>query len=126
MKLNHFALALNSEEESDKFFIELLKLQKTRDFTVPAKLMEKFFEVNRDQKILRYEKENMAAEVFITEDESKRKDLFTHVCLEVNDRDEIVSKGHKLGYKVIKIPRETNDSYYLFIQDGFGNIYEIK
>jgi len=126
MKLNHFAVASNSEDESDKFFIELLKLQKTRDFTVPAKLMEKFFEVSRDQRILRYEKENMAAEVFITEDESKKKDLFTHVCLEIENRDEFVRKGLDFGFKVIKVPREKSEGYYLFIQDGFGNIYEIK
>lgn len=126
MKVNHFAIASNSEEDSDKFFKDLLKLEKVRDFTVPANLMKKFFEVDRDQKIIRYEEGEMAAEVFITEDETKRKDLFTHVCLKVENRDEIVDMGKKLGFKVIQVPRDDKNSYYLFIQDKFGNIYEIK
>jgi catechol 2,3-dioxygenase-like lactoylglutathione lyase family enzyme len=126
MKLNHFAIASNSEEDSNSFFQRLLGFQKTRDFTVPAKLMDKFFEENMDQRIIRYEKGDIAAEVFITDDNNSRTDTFTHVCLEVENRDEIVSKGRELNFKVIQVPRENSEGYYLFIQDRFGNIYEIK
>jgi len=126
MKLNHFAVASNSEEESKKFFGELLNLNKTRDFSVPSNLMEKFFDIKKEKRIIRYENENFAAEVFITEDKTKRKDMFTHVCLEVENKDLIVNKTKELGFKVIQVPRENREGYYLFIQDGFGNIYEIK
>jgi len=126
MKLIHFAVASNSEEESNKFFTKLLNLKETRDFSVPANLIEKFFEVKKEQRIIRYESENIVAEVFITEDQSKRKDTFTHICLEVENRDKMVKEARELGFKVIKIPRENGEGYYLFIRDSFGNIYEIK
>ncbi|TXT59372.1 MAG: hypothetical protein BAJALOKI3v1_1080007 [Promethearchaeota archaeon] len=126
MKLNHFAVASISEEDSDTFFLKLLGFQKTRDFTVPAKLMNKFFEENKDQRIIRYEHGDVAAEVFITDGNSYRTDTFTHVCLEVENRNEIVSKGRELDIKVIQVPRENSEGYYLFLQDPFGNIYEIK
>jgi len=126
MKLIHFAVASNSEEESDRFFRKLLNLQKARDFSVPSRLMEKFFEVQKEQRIISYENGDFAAEVFITGDQSKRKDLFTHVCLEVENRDKMVNEAQELGFKIIKVPRENSEGYYLFIQDGFGNIYEIK
>jgi len=126
MKLIHFAVASNSEEESNKFFTKLLNLKETRDFSVPANLIEKFFEVKKEKRIIRYESENIVAEVFITEDQSKRKDTFTHICLEVENRDKMVKEARELGFKVIKIPRENGEGYYLFIRDSFGNIYEIK
>ena len=47
MKIEHLALGYNSEEEADKFFIELLGLNKIRSKTVPPELMEKFFSVKK-------------------------------------------------------------------------------
>ena len=126
MKAEHFAVASNSEADSDKFFINLLGLKKTRSFNVSADLMEQFFNVKKEQKILRYENNEVSFEVFITNDTSKSKDLFTHVCLIVENRDEFLKKSLSLGYTTIKVPRKDGDGYYLFIRDSFRNLYEIK
>jgi len=124
--LEHIAIASNNEKDSDEFFVELLGLKKIRSFTVSADLMEKFFGVNKAQKIVRYEKGSLSFEVFITDDKSKASDIFTHSCLIVDNRDEFVDKAYLMGFDVIKVPRKDSIGYYLFIKDSFHNLYEIK
>ena len=124
--LEHIAIASNNEFESDKFFIELLGLEKIRTFTVSAELMEKFFGISKEHKILRYEKGSLSFEVFITNDQSRSNDIFTHSCLLIQNRDEFVIKAKSMGFEVNKVPRKDSDNYYLFVKDNFHNLYEIK
>jgi len=126
MKVEHIAVASNSEVDSDKFFINLLGLRKARSFNVSEDLMEQFFGLKKEQQLIRYENNDLSFEIFITDDNSKTKDLFTHVCLVVEDRDEFVNKSLSMGYTTIKVPRKNGDGYYLFIKDSYGNLYEIK
>lgn len=126
MKIEHIAIAVNSESDSDKFFINLLGLKKIKSFIVPIELTKPFFESNKEQLIIRYEAENTVIEAFVTHDKSKAKDKFTHVCLLINNRDDIVKKATKMGFKAVKVPRKDSDNYYLFIHDSYGNKYEIK
>ena len=126
MKIEHVAIASNSVDDSDKFFINLLGLKKTRSFIVSADLMVQFFNVDKEQQIIRYENDTLSFEVFITNGDSKSKDIFSHVCLVVENREILIEKSRSLGFKVIKVPRKSSEGYYLFIKDFFGNLYEIK
>jgi hypothetical protein len=125
MKLDHVAVTFNSEVESDNFFENFLSLRKTRDFTINSTLNETFFGISKEQKILRYENDKFSIEVFITNDNTKSMDLFTHICIKVDDRDNLIEKAKLMNIEYIKEPRKDNDSYYLFIKDSFGNLYEI-
>jgi hypothetical protein len=129
MKIEHIAVAANSEEESDDFFIKLLELEKTRVFNVPKNLMKEFFGIDKEQKVIRYANSEVNFEVFITDENKKVKDVFTHSCLVIKNRDKLVDNARKQQYQVIKVPRERKtdkDDYYLFIRDKFNNLYEIK
>ncbi|MHA1291438.1 MAG: VOC family protein [Promethearchaeota archaeon] len=125
MKIEHIALASNSEAESDKFFIDLLGLEKTRSFIVAAELMEKFFGINKEHKVIRYSKNELDIEVFITRDDSKVRDIFTHNCLLVNDPEELVNNANSMGFVTIKVPRKNGGNYF-FIKDSFANLFELK
>ena len=126
MKIEHIAVCANSEVDSDKFFMELLGLKKSRSFIVSANKMVKFFGVNKDQNFIRYENMNFGVEVIITEDNSKAKDIYTHPCLIIEERDKLVEKAQAMGFPVIKVPRDDGNGYYLFIKDYYDNLYEIK
>ncbi len=126
MKIEHIAVASNSEADSDRFFIELLGLKKTRTFSVSADMAEKFFGVNRDLNVIRYTDDNIDFEVIITEDNSKVKDIFTHPCVLVKNRDNLVENAKVMGFTTLIMPRKDSNSYYLFIKDSFGNLYEVK
>ncbi|MHA1986736.1 MAG: VOC family protein [Promethearchaeota archaeon] len=126
MKIDHVAVGSNSEQDADKFFIELLGLQKTRSFSISADLNEKFFGLKNDQQIIRYGNSSLNIEVFLTGNNEKAKDTFTHPCLAIDNRDEFLNKALTLGFPIIKVPRKNSDEYYLFIKDLFDNLYEIK
>ena len=126
MKIDHIAIAQNTEEDSDKFFVELLGLRKIRSFLVSADKMMNFFGVNQEYHFLRYENENLGVEVVVTNDNSKSVDLFTHPCLIIENRDELIEKAQKLEFPVIKVPRDSGSGYYFFIKDNYDNLYEIK
>jgi len=126
MNIEHIAVASNSKEDSDKFFINLLGLKKSRSFIVSKDKMAQFFGVSKEQDVIRYESSHISDEVFLTKDDSKARDIFTHSCLLVSNRDELVDKAKKLNFPVIKVPRTDSNSYYLFIKDNWNNLYEIK
>ena len=126
MKIEHIAVGYNSEEEADKFFIDLLGLNKIRSKSVPEDLMKKFFSVKRESKFILYGNEDSNFEVFITNDKSRAQDIFTHSCLLIENRDEFVDKASSMGYDLTKVPRKDSNGYYLFFNDGFQNLYEIK
>ncbi len=88
--------------------------------------MKKFFGLYQEQKFVVYGKNNSNFEVFITNDKSKAKDIFTHSCLLIENRDDFVSRATSMGFNVVKVPRNDGTGYYLFIKDGFQNLYEIK
>jgi len=126
LKIGHIAVELNSEEDADRFFEELLGLKKISSKVVSADLIESFFGVNRDQKLLRYGNNDLDFEVFITGNTEKSQDIFTHTCIFIENRDKFVKRVRLLGFKDIKVPRQEGNGYYLFVQDSFENLYEIK
>lgn len=127
IKIDHIAIACTSVEESDKFFMDLLGLNKIREFIVSEDLMEKFFHVRKDQQVIRYSNQELSAEIFITEKGvNHAKDTFSHTCLLIENRDLLIEKANLLGFEVIKVTREGSDNYYLFIRGASGNLFEIK
>jgi len=126
LKIEHLAVSSNSEEDSDNFFIKLLGLKKLKSFVVSSDLMEQFFRVKKERKVIRYGNDGVNIEVFITDDKSKAIDIFTHMCLIIEDRAKLVETARQMNYEVIKVPRKNSDIFYLFIKDKFKNLYEIK
>jgi len=126
LKIEHIAISSKSVEDSDKFFIELLGMKKERDFVVPDDLIEQFFGVRKNQRILRYENDELSVEAFIMDDDSIAIDTFTHTCLLIEDREKLIKKARQLNFKVIRVPRKNNTGFYLFLKDNFGNLFEIK
>ena len=126
MKIEHIALASNSELESDNFFIDLLGLEKIRNFTVSNDKMRAFFSVDDAYNFIRYEKDELSVEVIITKKKEKVKDRFTHFCIIVEDGIKLLEKAEAMGYKTIKVPRDKDNGYYLSLKDSFGNLFEIK
>ena len=127
VKIEHIAISSNSIEDSDKFFVDLLGLNKTKSFLVNSDLMKAFFSVNKEHSFVRYENKNMSVEVIITKDPSKAKDIFTHSCLIVDNKiEEFINKAEYMGFKTIKVARKEKEGYYYFIKDLYNNLYEIK
>jgi len=124
MKVYHYAVPFNSKEESDRFFCEFLGLGKMRDFFAPKDLMKALFNIDKEVEIVRYGNENIDIEVLIVEEPIKMN-KFNHIGLIIEDRDKLLDKAKAMGYETMIHPRDP-DSYFLFIKDIYGNLYEIK
>ncbi len=122
VKLNHIALQSTSIEKSDLFFSKILGIPKIREFKLSKELSEKIFDLPTEVTVCVYDNEKCKFEVFITK--KKQNFSFNHVCIEINNREELIKKC-KLNNLEVRLV-EKKDKTLLFIKDFFGNIYEIK
>ena len=124
MILRHVALTCSSEEKSDKFYKNLLGLQKSEPKTIPAALSKALFAINSELKIINYLNEYLHFEIFLTSHNNSSVRRIDHVCLEVDDLAVFLEKCRTLQVKIIQVPRK--DKLLTFISDDDGNLLEIK
>ena len=124
MILKHVALTYSSEEKADRFFKNLLGLQKSDPKALPISLSKAIFNVEAELRMINYQNEKAHFEVFITGHSTKRSRQIEHVCLEVEDLPGFLEKCHNLNVDVSQIPK--GDRTLTFIRDYDGNLFEIK
>ena len=124
MILRHVALTCSSEEKSDKFYQNLLGLQKSATKTVPPALSNALFGIESELKIINYLNENLQFEIFITSHQNTRVRRIEHVCLQVNDLAAFLKTCRLWQVKIVQVPRD--DKPLTFISDDDGNLFEIK
>ncbi|MFQ6083079.1 MAG: VOC family protein [Candidatus Aminicenantia bacterium] len=124
MILNHIALVSSSEIKADKFYKDVLGLEKTRKFSVPKNLAKQIFNLNKEYQVIVYSHDNLKIEVFIGEEELRNNLPLRHIGLEIEDREALIAKCQAMNIKAIKVPK--GNSFYLFIKDDDDNLFEIK
>ena len=124
MKLRHVGLTSGSEKNSDKFFGELLGLEKMEPKTLPAALSQALFNVKAELKVLNYESDQAHFEIFIGAPEKRGVKPIEHVCLEVDDLAAFLQKCRSLKVNILQVPK--GDTLLTFINDDDGNLFEIK
>ncbi len=124
MNLLHIGLPTRSEENADRFFVELLGMQKTRRSALPADLAHALYGFSQDCEIVHYESESVIFEIFVTGWGEAPERKLSHTCIEVADRAEVLSRACEMGYEVREGPRFDWTVYY--IVDSDGNLFELK
>ena len=124
MRINHIALINDSEKKANKFYQDFLGLKKLRTFKVSSDMASQIFNSKKEYKIIVYSSNQVKIEVFIDEEYKGSKNSIPHICIEVENREKLISKAEKMGIDYLKIPKQ--DSFYLFIRDYNGNLFEIK
>lgn len=123
MKLNHAGLNIQSEDEIVNFYENILGFNLEYQFDTPPELSDNIFGINKQLKVFLYKKEALLFELFVHFENFKQG--FSHLCLEVKDREQMITKCEKCDYKVKRIERN-NRPDLLFIEDKAGNIFELK
>ncbi|QTA86467.1 VOC family protein [Desulfonema magnum] len=125
MVLKHIALVCSSEENSDKFYETLLGLEKKNTRMVPSQLSKQIFNLDSEYKIVNYADDKIHFEIFI--DHQKRFDnqRIEHVCLELGDVEDFLSRCRTMEVEIRQIPRE-DGSFLTFVTDYDCNLFEIK
>ena len=124
MHLVHIGLVSTSETHSDRFFGELLGLEKTRTSQLPRDLSDGLFGVDQDLGIAYYGNESMVFEVFFTgwSEPSERK--ISHTCIQVPDLEEFLGRCRAMEYEVREVTK--GEKVVVFIADTDGNLFEVK
>ncbi len=124
MRLVHAALVSRSLLNADRFFEQILGLQKVKQTTLPKDLTQKVFNRPLECRALVYSGSGFAIEVFVSDAVKPPTDPLEHLCLEIEDRDDFLERCRAAGLPVKRVPK--GDSFLVFIEDFDGNLYEIK
>ena len=124
MRLKHVGLACSTEENADKFYQDLLGLNKSEPKTLPADLAKAIFNVDAVVPIINYLDENLHCEIFITNRVGHNTDPIGHLCLEVENLSGFIDKCRSMGVAIDLFPK--GDKTLTFIRDFDGNLFEIK
>ncbi|MBN2352331.1 MAG: hypothetical protein JXD23_07170 [Spirochaetales bacterium] len=124
MEIKHFGLACRTEEEADRFFGELLGLNKSERKAIPASITLPLFGVDGGLDAYDYSGPGLHFEVFIHDDPAERSERIAHVCLAVPDPEAFLEQAECLGFPALRIPR--GDGKVYFVKDPSGRLYEIK
>lgn len=124
MLLKHAALTCSTENNADKFYRELLGLNKSKPKTLSADLAQAIFNLDADLQIIDYTNENVHFEIFVTSRIDHPSGQIAHQCLEVDDLPGFIRKCRIMGVEVALIAK--GDKTLTFIKDYDGNLFEIK
>ena len=124
MLLKHVALVCSSENNSDKFYRDLLGLEKKATKVLPKALSRQIFNLVAEYTIVNYADNTIHFEIFLDKQGDAHKNRLAHICLEVDDLSEFLKKCRSLGTHTRQIPKE--NGVITFITDFDGNLFEIK
>lgn len=126
IRWGHVALARRSLEEADRFFVELLGLERTRARDLPADLAGAVFGFAEPCRMIDYEGGGVRFEVFVPAAERPfaAPGDYRHVSLQVGDRESFLARASAAGIEVRRVVRQGRD--VAFLADSDGNLFEIQ
>jgi len=124
MNIVHTGLAASSEENADRFFIDILGLEKSILKTLDKKLTQAIFGINNELLIMHYRSGNVDYEILVYQEYKAPEKQIVHSCIQVNDLKNIVYKCRNAGMKVVEVPKDSG--IVTFISDYDGNLFELK
>lgn len=128
MVVKHVALAASSEDNSDRFYGQLLGLAKISSKILARELSRQIFNLDSELHVINYADDTVRFEIFIViqgnRAASKEDKTVEHICIEVEELAVFLAKCRTLDIKVLQIPK--GDKIVTFIRDYDGNLFEIN
>ena len=122
MKIEHIALNVTDSKEVINFYQNILGMVEIKNFKLEKGLAKHFFSISKEISVYLMQKDDIFLELFVNTKSYNHG--FNHICIKVENRDDIIENAKKYLYKCIRREREYFDQ--IFISDNSGNIFEIK
>ena len=123
MLLRHAGLTCSTEDNADKFYRDLLGLNKSEPKKLPSDLSKAIFNLEAELQMINYMDEHVHFEIFVTNQPSAAQRPIEHLCLEVDDLTGFIEKCRRMQVAVALIPK--GDKTLTFIKDFDGNLFEV-
>lgn len=120
--LKHIAITVNDKNDINTFYKDLLRFSETRSFTLPENLSDELFGVNGSTKVVMLHSDDINLEVFLSD--RKIESVYNHVCIGVQNREDIIERAQSAGYTVTRAVR-TSKPDLVFLRDSSGNSFEL-
>jgi catechol 2,3-dioxygenase-like lactoylglutathione lyase family enzyme len=124
MLLKHVGLTCSTEDHADKFYRDLLGLNKMAPKMLPAQLSKAIFNLEAELPMINYMDDNIHFEIFIAKQSGTPRDRVDHLCLEVDDLAGFIEQCRRMAVEVARIPK--GERTLTFIKDFDGNLFEIN
>ena len=124
MNFIHAGLAASSEENADRFFMDILGLEKSEPKYLDRKLSQAIFGIDADLLIIHYRGRNIDYEILVYEDYKVPEKQIAHSCIQVTSLKDIVNKCRTANLKVVEVQKSSG--FITFISDYDGNLFEMK
>ena len=119
---HHIGITIKDRAEVENFYKNILGFELIKIFTISASLSEKIFNLEKDVEVALVCRKDFTIELFICK--IKNKQNYEHICIMVENREQIIKKALENNYPCIIIERDPFD--IVFIRDKAGNLFEIK
>jgi catechol 2,3-dioxygenase-like lactoylglutathione lyase family enzyme len=119
----HIGITINEKNDIETFYKDLLGMKEVKQFDLYEDLSEKIFGIRSPVQVTHVSRGELFLELFLTN--IRQKPIYNHICISVQNRDNLIKKAHSMEFSVTKIQRESKDDL-LFITDNSGNTFEIK
>lgn len=119
----HVGVGASSREDADRFYGDLLGLERTPSKTLSAEQCEALFGVSEAMETMHYVGPGADVEVFVYPSFSLPVGQVTHACMAVGERDAFVQACRAAGFTVTEFPK--GDRVLVFVRDLDGNLYEV-
>ena len=123
MLLKHAGLTCSTEDNADKFYRDLLGLNKSEPKSLPSELSKAIFNLDAELPMINYMNDKTHFEIFVTNQPGPSQRPIDHICLEVDDLAGFIEKCRRMQVEVTLIPK--GDKTLTFIKDFDGNLFEV-
>ena len=122
MIFKHTGLTCRTEENADRFYQQILGLEKQEPKVLPADISRGLFGIEEEIRIINYIGTVVHFEIFIHHDPG-RKPAIDHACLQVDSLPDFLDRCKRGDVEIRQVPK--GEKTITFVQDFDGNSFEV-
>jgi len=120
----HTGLAVSSEEKADRFYCDILGLEKSESRIIDRQIVRTLFGIDHELRMIHYQGGTVDFELFIQKGFKAPEKQIAHTCIKIADLPDIIARCRKAGIRVVEVTK--NSGVITFISDYDGNLFELK
>ncbi len=124
MKYIHTGLAVSSEEKADRFYCDILGLEKSESRIIDRQIVRTLFGIDHELTMIHYQGGTVDFELFVQKGYKAPERQIAHTCIKVANLSDVLARCLKAGIRVVEVPKKSGN--ITFISDYDGNFFELK